>query len=54
MSDFVVKKATTANADGDIDLTNFDADNFNTLTADQATVDLSTVIAGLGCNQFKC
>jgi hypothetical protein len=40
-----IKKATTGNADGDIDLTNFDADNF--FAADQATVDLSTVIAGM-------
>ncbi len=40
-----VKKATTGNADGDIDLTNFDADNY--FAADQATVDLSTVIAGM-------
>jgi len=40
-----VKKATTGNADGDIDLTNFEADNF--FAADQATVDLSTVITGM-------
>jgi len=42
-----VKKATTANADGDINLSTFDADNFNTAKADQAIVDLSTVIAGM-------
>ena len=41
-----VKKATTGNADGDINLTNFDADNFNTAGV-QSTVDLSTVIAGM-------
>lgn len=41
-----VKKATTGNADGDISLANFDADNFNT-TGDQAATDQSTVIAGL-------
>ncbi len=41
-----IKKATAGNADGELDLTNFDADNF--FADDQATVDLSTVIAGLG------
>jgi hypothetical protein len=40
-----VKKATTGNADGDIDLTNFEADNY--FAADQATVDLTAVITGL-------
>ena len=40
-----LKKATTGNADGDINLTTFDADNY--FAADQATVDLSTVIAGM-------
>lgn len=43
---FTVKKATTGNASGDIDLTDFDADNFNT-TGTQSTTDLSAVIAGL-------
>jgi hypothetical protein len=41
-----VKKATTGNADGDIALTSFDTDNFNT-TGVQSTVDLSTVVAGM-------
>jgi len=44
---YAVKKATTGNASGDVDLTNFDADNFNTATGDQSTVDLSAVIAGM-------
>ena len=43
---FAAKKATTANADGDIVLTNFDTDNFNT-TTDLSIVDLSTFIAGM-------
>jgi hypothetical protein len=43
---YAVKKATTGNASGDVVLTNFDADNFNT-TGDQTAVDLSTVIAGM-------
>lgn len=44
---YAVKKATTGNASGDIDLTDFDADNFNTASANQSVVDLSTVIAGM-------
>ena len=46
-----VKKATTANADGDLDLTNFDADNY--FAADQATVDLSAVIAGMTASNLN-
>ncbi|MEO5977163.1 MAG: cell shape-determining protein MreB [Chryseolinea sp.] len=42
-----VKKVTTGNADGDINLANFDTDNFNTATLNQASTDQSTVIAGL-------
>lgn len=44
---YEVKKATTGNASGDIVLTNLDADNFNTATANQSVIDLSAVIAGM-------
>ncbi|MEJ7643020.1 MAG: cell shape-determining protein MreB [Chryseolinea sp.] len=43
---FAAKKATAGNADGELDLSNFDADNFNT-TSNLSTVDLSAVIAGM-------
>lgn len=43
---FSVKKATTGNASGDINLSGFDGANFNA-TGDQSVVDLSSEIAGM-------
>jgi hypothetical protein len=44
---YAVKKATSATPSPDIDLNNFDTDNFHTSTADQQVIDLSAVIAGM-------